>query len=83
MRTSLELETERAVKEGIVGEDDLPEVLANGPTRDQGRGYLFRAEHRRAREVASLERGRVRRIAARHAGTRRQGVLHLFCRNAD
>jgi hypothetical protein len=78
-----ELELERAIKEGIVDEDELDEVLAGEPSREQVRGYLFRAEHRRAREATSLERARVRRVAARHAEDRRRGVLGLFRRAGD
>jgi hypothetical protein len=79
----LELEIERAIKEGMVDEDDLDDVLAGEPTREQLRGYLFRAEHRQAREVASLARARVRRVAAQHAEGRRRGVLRLFRRTGD
>ena len=79
----LELEMERAIKEGIVDEDDLDDVLADGPTKEQIRGYLFRMERRWANQPRSLERARVRRIAAQHAENRRQGVLRFFRRSGD
>jgi hypothetical protein len=78
----LELEMERAIKEGIVDEDELHDVLAGKPTREQLRGYLFRMERRWAGGPASLERARIRRIAAEHAQARRRGVLR-FDRRAD
>jgi hypothetical protein len=79
----LELEMERAIKEGIVDEDDLDDVLANGPSREQVRGYLFRMERRWADQPRSLERARVRRVAAQHAEARRSGVLRFLRRSTD
>jgi hypothetical protein len=79
----LELEMERAIKEGIVDEDELDEILAGGPTREQIRGYLLRRERRWANQPRSLERARIRRIAGEHAGDRRWGVLRFFGRATD
>ena len=79
----LELEIERALKEGIVDEDEFDKVLDDEPTREQIRGYLFRREYRRTREVASLERARIRHDAAQHTPARRAGFLRLFRRAAD
>jgi hypothetical protein len=74
----LELEMERAIKEGIVDEDALDEVLASGPTREQIRGYLFSMERRWANQPRSLERARIPQVAAEHAQDRRRGVLRFF-----
>jgi hypothetical protein len=82
LEDELELEIERALKEGIVDEDDLDDLLDGEPTSEQLRGYLFRREYRRARDVASLDRARIRRDAARHADDRRRGVLGLFRRSS-
>jgi hypothetical protein len=79
----LELEMERAIKEGIVDEDELDDVLGGGPTREQVRGYLFRMERRWHNQPRSLERARIRRIAAQHAEDRRRGVLRFFDRATD
>jgi hypothetical protein len=77
----LELEMERAVKEGIVDEDELGEVLADGPTQEQIRGYLFRMERRWRNQPRSLERARIRRQAAEHLEDRRRGLLRFFPRS--
>jgi hypothetical protein len=74
----LELEMERVLKEGIVDQDELDEVLADSPSREQLRGYLFRMERRWAGQPRSLERAWVRRVAAQHAQARRRGLLRFF-----
>jgi hypothetical protein len=81
LEDELELEIERALKEGIVDEDDLDDVLDDEPTSEQIRSYLFRRGYRRTRDVTSLDRARIRRDAAKHAGDRRRGVLGLFRRS--